>query len=145
MTSKCYLYSKNSPVYVKNHLWQNQRHWLYISLKPKRKRLHIWHAHRKLWKTFKWYQGQWPCDLDLDAKTITLTKSERVPWGLVTMGVTFVADYPDPEMSSRFLTSLYRILNMYVENNSRYIVSSWPWLLTLKVIDIFLSWPCIYS
>ena len=35
------------------------------------------------------------------------------------MAVTFVADYSDPKMSSRFLTSLYRILNMYVENHSR--------------------------
>ena len=40
------------------------------------------------------------------------------------MAVTFVADDPDPKMSFRYLSSMYRILNMYVENHSRYIVSS---------------------
>ena len=83
--------------------------------------------------------------LILMLKTITLTKSERALSGLLTMAVTFVADDPDPKMSSRYLISMYRILNMYVEKHSRYIVSSWPWLLTLKFIDIFLSWSCIYT
>ena len=55
--------------------------------------------------------------LILMLKTITLTKSERALPGLVTMAVTFVADDPDPKMSSRYLISMYRILNMYVEKH----------------------------
>ena len=145
MTLKCYLYSKNSPVYVKNHLWQNQGHWLYISLKPKRKRLHIWHAYWNYEKLSNDTKVNDLVTLIFMLNTRTLRKSERAPRGTVTMAVTFVADNPDPEMSSRFLTSLYRILNMYVINHSRYIVSSWPWLLTFKFIDIFLSWSCVYS
>ena len=43
----------------------------------------------------------------LKTTCITLTKSERALPGLVTMAVTFVADDPDPKMSSRYLISMY--------------------------------------
>ena len=80
----------------------------------------IFGMHIEIIKTFQMIPMSmtlWPWSLML--KTRTLTKSERAPPGLVTMAVTFVADDPDPKMSSRYLIYLYicvyRILNMYVE------------------------------